>query len=186
VDKLSYFKQLGKQRAPDRTEDEAKQRIKGLVGAWASDGLDLTSAFGIKGGRWGNSLNSQRLIWYARQQGREHEMIEEIYKANHENNLPLSDWSVLLGAAGRAGVEGAKELLGSNLGLAEVIAKIEGYRQMGISAVPVIILNEEHIISNGAPEKDFLRNAFTTLIQTGSLPWKGSQGGGPAPPMIGQ
>ena len=76
VDKLEYFTALGEKRRPNQPMAEKKARIEGLVGAWKDDGLDLTSPFGVDGGRWGNSFDAQRLIWLARQQGRENAMIE--------------------------------------------------------------------------------------------------------------
>ena len=41
---------------------------------------------------------------------------------------------------------------------------------MGINAVPVIVLDDKYVISNGAPERDFLRGAFKELIDTGAVP----------------
>ena len=37
-------------------------------------------------------------------------------------------------------------------------------------SVPVIVLDDKHVISNGAPEKDFLRRTFKHLIDTGTVP----------------
>jgi len=182
VDKLDFFKKLNEQRRPDMSTEDKMARLKGLVDAWAADGLDLTSPFGVSvkalkqgqlkaDGRWGNSFNAQRLIWLARQQGREHAMIEEVYQANHKCNNSLSDWNVLTEAARKAGVKGASDLLNSSTGVSEVISRIEYYVSLGINAVPVIIVDEKYLLKNGAPEKDFLVNAFAQLIEKGSLPW---------------
>ena len=167
----------GSPRAASRPVQECDRRLTrvssvGLVGAWKDDGLDLTSPFGVKGGRWGSSFNAQRLIWLARQQGREDAMIEAIYKLNHVDNEPLSDHSSLLEAARSAGVQRADELLADpgGLGAKEVAAKTQEYVRMGINAVPVIILDEKYVISNGAPEPAFLKQTFATLIKTGTLP----------------
>ena len=49
------------------------------------------------------------------------------------------------------------ERLGGNESIEVMAAKIDGYRAMGINAVPVIIVNERHVISNGAPELGFAK-----------------------------
>merc|ERR1719159_741107 len=105
-------------------ESQSEERGRRLHAAWAEDGLTLAP----KGGRWGNSFDAQRLISLARKQGREDAMCEEIYKGNHEQNQPLSEWSFLLAAAERAGVTGAKELLESDQEADEVRKKIRKYQ----------------------------------------------------------
>merc|ERR1712218_752284 len=112
--------------------DEAvlNARFKRLQTAWREDDLSLSN----REGGWGNSFDAQRLISLARKQGREDQMIEAIYAANHEQNLPLSNWSVLLKCAEIAGVTGAAEMLKSEQESAEVSAKVQKYVDMGISA----------------------------------------------------
>lgn len=174
VDKDEYFKRLGQYRNPHASEEEKVQRRKRLKEAWAKDGLFLNfSGDGMKReGRWGNSVDAQRMIMFAREQGLENEMIEGIYSANHERNLPLSDWSVLLEAAEKAGVTGAEAMLSSNWGKAEHAAKVQKYVEMGINSVPVIIINDEYPI-HGAPEPGLLIDAFTQLIETDSIDKEG-------------
>lgn len=131
--------------------------------AWKADGLTLAP----KGGRWGQSFDAQRLISLARKQGREDAMVEEIYSGNHEQNQPLSEWSFLLAAADIAGVTGAAELLASNQEEAEVKAKIQKHIEMGINAVPVIVINDGRPI-HGAPGHEVLAQAFAKEISKSS------------------
>jgi len=175
VEKATYFQKMfnAKDTILSNTdkERERKRKLRDLQDKWAAHGLKLTSPAGIHGGEWGNTFNSQRLIWFARQQGCEDAMIERVYEANHEHNKSLGDENVLLEAAEAAGVVGAREMLASSHGVAEVVAKIEKYVRLGITAVPSIILDERWLISTGAPEKEFLAGAFHELISTGKLPW---------------
>ena len=99
-------------------------------------------------------------------------MIEAIYSLNHVDNEPLSDHAKLLEAARAAGVRRAPELLAQadGLGAREVLERYQHYVAMGINAVPVIVLDDKHVISNGAPDKDFLRRTFKHLIDTGTVP----------------
>jgi len=90
-------------------------------------------------------------------------MVEEIYSGNHEQNQPLSEHSFLLAAAERAGVTGAKELLNSDQEAAEVKAKIRKHIDMGINAVPVIVVNDQEPM-HGAPDHEALAKAFTEEI----------------------
>lgn len=161
VDKIKYFEQLRTMRnggvAPD--PEVVEERGRRLRAAWKNDGLTLAP----KGGRWGQSFDAQRLISLARKQGREDAMVEEIYSGNHEQNQPLSEWSFLIAAAGRAGVTGAEELLRSDQEADEVRAKIRKHIEMGINAVPVIVINDRTPI-HGAPDHQVLADAFAAEI----------------------
>lgn len=95
-------------------------------------------------------------------------MIEGIYTANHVHNLPLSDWNVLLDAAEKAGVTGLKGMLESDWGKKEHAAKVRSYVEMGINAVPVIVINNKYPI-HGAPDKELLEDCFTQLIEKDSI-----------------
>lgn len=154
----------------NRTDAENQKRREFLREAWAKDGLQLS--FGGSDvrpeGKMGNSIDAQRLIMLARQQGKENGMIEAIYTANHVNNECLSDFNVLLRCAEEAGVTGAEEYLKSDQGKAEHAAKVRAYRNMGINSVPVIVINDKYPI-HGAPDKDYLTDVFTELIEKGTL-----------------
>jgi predicted DsbA family dithiol-disulfide isomerase len=120
------------------------------------------------GGNLGNSFDAQRLILLARKQGKENACIEAIYKANHEDGRCLSDVSVLVGAAEQAGVSGVRDMLGTQEGVAEVRHTINRYVEMGVSAVPVIIINEKYTIY-GFPDAEMLERAFSELLDTGRI-----------------
>merc|ERR1712046_163152 len=137
-----------------------EERGKRMRTAWNADGLTLAP----KGGRWGQSFDAQRLISLARKQGLEDAMVEEIYTGNHEQNQPLSEWSFLLAAAERAGVNGAERLLMSDEEAAEVKAKIQKHIDMGINAVPVLVINDKKII-HGAPDHEELARTFAEEIR---------------------
>lgn len=162
VDKIEYFERLRTARnggvpMPKEDVDERGQRLRE---AWRMDGLTLAP----KGGRWGQSFDSQRLISFARKQGREDAMVEEIYSGNHEQNQPLSEHAFLLAAAQRAGVIGAEDLLNSDQEAAEVRKKIQKHIDMGINAVPVIVINDGRPL-HGAPEREVLVSAFESEIK---------------------
>jgi predicted DsbA family dithiol-disulfide isomerase len=162
VDKIDYFQRMRIARnggvAPN--PEVVEERGRRLRAAWKNDGLTLAP----KGGRWGQSFDSQRLISLSRKQGREDAMVEEIYHGNHEKNQPLSEWSFLVAAAERAGVTGAEELLKSDQEADEVRAKIQKHIDMGINAVPVIVINDGTPI-HGAPDHQILAEHFAAEIR---------------------
>lgn len=147
-----------------RSPEASKDLFRWLTEQWAADGLTLAP----RDGKWGNSFDAQRLISFARKQGREDAMVEEIYKGNHEHNQPLSEWSFLLAAAERAGVAGAAELLKGDQEADEVVKKIRKYQKMGINAVPVIVINDGAPI-HGAPDPDLLARTFAEEIRGSAL-----------------
>ena len=177
--------------APAMTEEQRLQRVVPLSAAWAAEGLKLSSPpTGLNangGGRMGSSFDAQRLILLARSQGCEDRMIEEIYYANHTNDECLSDWSVLLRCARKAGVKDAEGALRSGWGVSETINKINEYRAMGVTAVPVVVIDSlddlpiKGVLSSGAPETDFLREVFAHLLQYGRLPWSADKKPMPSP-----
>lgn len=195
VVKDDIFKELIGQRYPEATEEMRLARTKPLAAAWAAEGLCLRSPpTGLNadgGGRMGSSFDSQRLILLARSQGLEDEMIEEVYTANHARDECLSDWKVLLNCAKRAGVREAEAKLNSGWGVNETIAKIEEYKAMGVTAVPVVVLDSvgktpiKSVLSSGAPEQDFLNACIAHVVQTGTLPWKAGQQPLPMPQPTG-
>lgn len=162
VDKIEFFERLRTQRNGGNPvpKEEVDERGRRLREAWSNDGLTLAP----KGGRWGQSFDAQRLISLARKQGREDAMVEEIYSGNHNHNQPLSEWAFLVAAAERAGVTGAEELLNSDQEAAEVTARIQKHHDMGISAVPVIVINDGRPM-HGAPDHEALAQAFTEEIR---------------------
>ena len=168
---MQWRADMAPRKWPDKSPEELLQRRKALKDAWATDGLQLNfSGPELQPhGKVGNTVDAQRLMMHARAQGRENEMIEAVYTtANHVHNKCLSDWSVLTEASSDAGVDGVMEMLSSDFGIAEHAAKVQHYRDIGINAVPVIVIQDKYPVF-GAPSTDMLVAAFTELIETGAI-----------------
>jgi len=164
VDKYEFFKTLYEHRGSDEAAMVA--RFAHLQRAWSEEGLQLADR--ERGSKWGNSFDAQRLISFARKQDRENEVIEAIYAANHECNKPLSNRSVLLECGAKAGLLGVEEMLNSDQEVAEVLAKTQQFVSMGITAVPVLLINDKYPI-HGAPEAEVLQQVFSQIIENGKI-----------------
>ena len=72
MDKKKFFEDLSRERNGGVPVDPAviAERRRGLKEAWAADGLTLADRVG----KWGQSFDAQRLISFARKQGRNREV----------------------------------------------------------------------------------------------------------------
>ena len=168
IDKAAFFLANSKRVRPHETGEERDERRQRVVEAWRQEGLALNDVYGSMGGRLGNSFDAQRLILLAREQGKEIATIEAVYTLNHTKGRCLGDRDTLLEAAALAGVERAAEMLESGEGTEAVREKIRAFQDMGIRAVPVVVVNEQWVLQ-GYPEAATLEAAFAELIETGSL-----------------
>ena len=105
----------------------------------------------------GNSLDSHRLIRWARSAGVEDDVIEKIMAAYFEKNAFIGSPSFLKEIALEAGMDGelVEELLESDRDIDLVREEIAGAQQMGVQGVPFFIFNGKHAVS-GAQSADVL------------------------------
>eukprot|EP00472_Partenskyella_glossopodia_P005649 CAMPEP_0197529318 /NCGR_PEP_ID=MMETSP1318-20131121/28033_1 /TAXON_ID=552666 /ORGANISM="Partenskyella glossopodia, Strain RCC365" /LENGTH=136 /DNA_ID=CAMNT_0043084745 /DNA_START=328 /DNA_END=738 /DNA_ORIENTATION=- len=119
---------------------------------------------GIKfsyGGKIGNTMNSHRLINFAKQHGKQDEVMEILMSYYFEQERDISDNKVLAEAASKAGLD-AKVFLESNDGTDKVKEEVEDAYRKGISGVPAFIINKKHSLS-GAQESETWEDVFKQL-----------------------
>lgn len=129
------------------------------------------------GGFVGNTLDSHRLIWKAREVGGselQDKVVESLFKAYFEENKSLGEQQVLEDCATRAGLlscdDGDKqssiyEFLSSSaqLGTMEVRKEMQEYgRAFRCSGVPMFIVDGSAVL-NGAQESDAFLKTFERL-----------------------
>lgn len=124
------------------------------------------------GGRMGNTIDSHRLIEFAQEQ-RQHQssssgdqleadtatrLAEELFADYFEREQDITDHSVLIKAAGRAGIdEGeAETFLKSDELALETKQKASDIRGEGINGVPQFILNDTFTVEGGQEPRAFL------------------------------
>lgn len=122
------------------------------------------------GGFVGNSFNSHRLIWKAREEGGselQNKMVNEIFRAYFEEEKSLGVSSVLEGCARKAGMETSiisKVLSDESLGKDEVEGEIVEFgRKWNCSGVPLFIIDGKFLLS-GAQEATAFKEVFDKVF----------------------
>jgi predicted DsbA family dithiol-disulfide isomerase len=113
-----------------------------------------------------NTLNAHRLLAYAEQHGRQHEVAEVLFNAYFIEGANLTDIDTLAAVARRGGLDEAatKAYLASDTDRDTVAnADIEA-RNAGVSGVPFFIFNRAVAVS-GAHEPDTLLQAMLQSMQ---------------------
>ena len=119
------------------------------------------------GGHVGNTFNSHRLIWKAREVGgseMQEKVVESLFKAYFEENKSLGEQTVLEDCANRAGyMDSSAFLSNSELGRQEVKEEMQQYgRNFQCTGVPMFIIDGKFVL-NGAQESDQFLRVFSKL-----------------------
>lgn len=118
-----------------------------------------------------NTRDAHRIIWFARQEGKQAEVKEAFLKAYFEEGIDLSRKDNLVDVAVSAGLEKERveSLLNSDFAKAEVAMSEQMNQQRGISGVPFYIINKQYGLSGAQPsetfEKVFREIAEKTALQ---------------------
>ncbi len=105
-----------------------------------------------------NTLDSHRVIWLAGQEGVQDAVVEALFRSYFCEGVNLSSRSNLVGVAAMAGLDRSRveRLLGSGAGVAEVQAQEQEIKTLGISAVPLFIIQDRVAISGAQPAETLL------------------------------
>lgn len=140
------------------SEVQARGKLEHMQRAAQADGLPF-----VLGQKAGNSLDAHRLLTWAKTQGKEDALLEELYRTYNCEAKWVGDHDVLVEAAGRANLDtkAAKEFLADkNAGLEEVKGGLERSRQLNVHGVPAFIVNGRHMLSGAQPS-----DVFVSLFQ---------------------
>jgi predicted DsbA family dithiol-disulfide isomerase len=134
IDRKSY--RIGKFGSWERSQ-ELDARV-------AAAGEDVGVAFHFgRQSRTPNTLDSHRLIWLAGERGVQDAAVEALFLAYFTDGRDLSDRVTLAEIAAGAGLDGAEadELLSGDKRLDVVQSGEERARRLGVSGVPVFVIN---------------------------------------------
>ncbi|HNR75149.1 MAG TPA: DsbA family oxidoreductase [Cyclobacteriaceae bacterium] len=106
-----------------------------------------------------NTRDAHRIIWLAKQTGKQALVKEAFMKAYFEDGVDLSKPENLITISVKAGLSEEKvtTLLTSAEGLHEVIAAEQLNQKRGVSGVPYFIINDQYGISGAQPTEVFVQ-----------------------------
>jgi len=105
-----------------------------------------------------NTLNAHRLIHFAKQFGKENEMVERLFKAYFTEVRHVGEMKTLIELATEIGLDQQKvqSMLNSNEYEADVRAQEQDAQQIGVTGVPFYVINRKYAISGAQPSEVFL------------------------------
>lgn len=112
--------------------------------------------FGDRPRIW-NTFDAHRLLHWAGLEGRQRELKHALLSAYHTDGQNPGAPEVLLRAAAEAGLDEARAraVIESGAYADEVRAAERHYQQLGIHAVPSVIIDDRHLIQGGQPPEVF-------------------------------
>jgi len=151
LDKLEYY-----------NERFGAQKVGQMVPQMKEVGKSVDIKFSY-GGSIGNTLDSHRLIWKAREEGGselQDKMVESLFRAYFEEEQSLGEKDVLKNCANRAGMpmDVTEALLNdSSVGEEEVKFEETKYRsKWKCQGVPLFVIDNKYTLNGAQPPEEFL------------------------------
>ncbi|TLQ43632.1 DsbA family oxidoreductase [Streptomyces marianii] len=136
-----------------------------LTRAAAAEGITFRMAEALAA----NTLQAHRLLWFARQHGRQAEVKERLLAHYFTDGGDLGDREALAGLAEAAGLDRAAALafLTSSEGTGEVRAELAEAAALGVTAVPTFVIDGT-LVLEGAQSPEVLLEALERAAADGS------------------
>jgi predicted DsbA family dithiol-disulfide isomerase len=133
-------------------------------------------AFGPRARTW-NTFDAHRLLHWAAPTGRQSALKQALLAAYHGQGLNPSDPAVLRACAEAAGLDGgeAAAVLASDDFADEVRAQERHWQQLGIRAVPSVVVNGRHLIQGGQPPEVYAQALREIAAQADATGADGAQ-----------
>ena len=121
-------------------------------------GAEVGFTFGERPRVW-NTFDAHRLLHWADSQGRQRELKHALLAAYHTHAQNPGSHEVLLRLCDEVGLDRqrARAILDSDEYADTVRERERFYQQLGISAVPSVIIDDRHLIQGGQPPEAFER-----------------------------
>lgn len=145
-----------------------KADIAQTTGMITARGAALGFKFNFReGGRIYNTFNAHRLLYWARQFGKQTELKLALFGLYFSEGGNPGNIGELLKTAENVGLpaDEARKLLESGQYAKEVRAEEAKYMAMGINMVPTFIFNDKHVITGGMPVEDFVQQLQQMLAE---------------------
>jgi len=111
-----------------------------------------------------NTFDSHRLVWLAGTSGAQDAVVEALFRAYFCEGVNFADPQKLIEVAASAGMDAAelKRFFTSGEGASAVREEEQRARRLGISGVPLYVINEAVSFSGAQPAQTFLETLRTT------------------------
>jgi predicted DsbA family dithiol-disulfide isomerase len=131
-------------------------------------GAEVGFAFGERPRIW-NTFNAHRLLHWAGLEGKQRELKHVLLAAYHTHAKNPGDTEVLVRCASEAGLDPvrARAILDSDEYAAQVRDAERHWQDLGIHAVPSVVIDERHLIQGGQPPEVF-EQALREIAARGS------------------
>jgi predicted DsbA family dithiol-disulfide isomerase len=106
-----------------------------------------------------NTRNAHRVIMLAREEGKQMDVVEALFKAYFTEGIDLSKVENLIAISAKAGLDPEKidQLLHSNTGKLEIEMAEKELQDLGITAVPLFIIDNKFGVSGAQSVEAFTR-----------------------------
>jgi predicted DsbA family dithiol-disulfide isomerase len=138
--------------------ERVRQMFAHTKGVAAGDGLELHFDRAVTA----NTFEAHRLVWFAGTRGRASEMLDALYRAHFTEGVDVGSRDALAALAAGIGLDGAREFLDSDAGVAEVRAALAEARELGINGVPMFVFAGKYAVS-GAQDPATLREVLAEV-----------------------
>ena len=117
-----------------------------------------------------NTFDAHRLIYYAQTDGKQHALVESLFRAYFTDGREIGDRQVLTELGAGAGLDRSEveDLLASDRGAGEVRREEERGRQLGINGVPYFFI-EGRVALSGAHEPEIIVGAVEKAMHRGDV-----------------
>merc|ERR1719362_2795744 len=141
-------------------EKFGKARVEAMLPQMKQTGLSEGIAFSY-GGFTGNTFESHRLIWKAKEDGGselQDKVIESLFKAYFEEEQSMGEVSVLQKCAARAGMDVSNFFENDDIGKTETLMELEEYRNAyHVTGVPFLISTKKMSMSGAQPADSIMK-----------------------------
>lgn len=139
------------------SRDEAEAMISKVESAGKITGIDFNFAEAVRG----NTFDAHRLLTWAETTGPgvQHDLAHELWRAYFLEGADISDHDTLAARSGIVGLDldEADTILAGDDFAAEVRAQIETAGEMGVSAVPMFVVDGKYAIEGAQSQDDYVQ-----------------------------
>ena len=135
------------------SREQADAMNAGMERTAAADGLE----YHLQGGLTGNTFDAHQIVYLGRDRGRQHAVLERLYRAFFTEQRSIFDHASLVEIGVEAGLDGneAARVLRDDVYAPAIEADLEDARAIRVSGVPFFVLDRRLAVSGAQPSDTF-------------------------------